>query len=261
MKNYDWKNSFPKPTREFHERLCHTLDNLDERKNVKMRKITFKKGLIIAAAVSAMVIGTAVIATPGTIRTISGSSTSFLNYKEIPTAEKLQKDIGIVPKLLSEFSNGYAFDGAVKVDNAIEDLVDGTKRMVVVDENGKEQKFKSLSVKYKNGDNKITLDADPEGYDIYTDRTEAENYKDISISYNAFTNKFVPADYQKTEQDIKDEDEGKYVFSFGTDDIEIHYVQGVTWVQDGIKYHINAMDSPLSEQELIDMAKEIIDFE
>lgn len=30
--------------------------------------------------------------------------------------------------------------------------------------------------------------------------------------------------------------------------------------QDGIKYHINAMDSPLSEQDLINTAKEVIDF-
>lgn len=261
MKNYDWKNSFPKPTQEFHEKLCHTLDSLEERENVKMKKITLKKGLIIAAAVSALIVGTAAIATPGTIRTISGNSTSFPNYREMPTAEKLQKDIGITPKIMPQFSNGYEFDGAVKVNNAIEDLVDGNTRVVVSDENGKEQKFKSLSVNYKNGDDKITFNADPAEYDLYTDRTEAENYNGISISYNAFTNKFVPGNYVQTEQDIKDEEEGKYVFSYGTDDIEIHEVQGVTWVQDGIKYHINAMDSPLSEQELLDMAKEIIDFE
>lgn len=260
MKNYDWKNSFPKPTQEFHKKLCQTLDSLEERENVKMKKITLKKGLMVAVAASILVIGSAAIATQGTFRMISGSSTSFPNYTEIPTAEKLQKDIGITPKIIDEFSNGYKFDGAVKVNNQIQDSVDG-EISIVVDKNGKEEKFKSLSISYKNGDNRIDVSADPADYDIDTDKTETENYNGVSIGYTAFTNKFVPGDYVQTEQDIKDEEDGKYVFSNGTDDIEIHEVQGVTWVQDGIKYHINAMDSPLCEQELIDMAKEVIDFE
>lgn len=260
MKKYDWDNTFPKPTEEFHNKLCQTLDGL-ERENVKMKKVSVKKVILIAAAVSALVIGSAAIATPGTIRVISGNSTSFPNYREIPTAQKLQKDIGITPKIMPEFSNGYKFDSAVKVNNAIEDLVDGKERVVVVDENGKEQKFKSLSISYKNGDNKITLNADPAGYDIDADGAETENYNGISIRYHAYTNKFVPGNYVQTEQDIKDEEKGKYVFSYGTDDVEIHEVQGLSWVQDGIYYHINAMDSPLGQNDLIGMAKEMIDFE
>lgn len=259
MKNYDWKNSFPKPSQEFHEKLCHTLDNLEVKEKGKMKKFTFKKGLIIAAA-AVLILGSAAVATQGTTRVISSSSWAFPTYKEIPSAEKLEKDIGITPKVLPEFSNGYTFENATKVDNAIENLVDGSKRVVVV-ENGKEQKFKSLSIRYKNGDDKITLDAESSDFDIEKKAQEAEIYNGISIGYTAFTNKFVPGDYQQTEQDIKDESEGKYVFSYGTDDIEIHEVQGVTWIQNGIKYHINAMDSPLNEQELIDIAKEIIDFQ
>lgn len=259
MKNYDWKNSFPKPTQEFHEKLCQTLDSLEERENVKMKKITLKKGLIAAAAVSILVIGSAAIATQGTFRMISGSSTSFPNYTEIPAAEKLQKDIGITPKIVSEFSNGYKFDGAVKVNNKIQNSVDG-EISVSIDEEGKEEEYKSLSIRYTNGDNKINISTDPAEYDIDADMTETENYNGISIMYNSFNNKFVPADYQKTKQDIKDEEDGKYVFSYGTDGIEIHNVQGVTWVQDGIKYHINAMDSPLGQDDLTAMAKEIIDF-
>lgn len=259
MNNYDWKNSFPEPPQEFHDRLYKTLDNLSEKEQITMKKFTLKKSLIIAAA-AILVIGTAAVATQGTTRVISGSSWSFPTYNEIPTAEKLQKDIGITPKIPAELSNGYAFESATKVDNKIEDIGDGF-RAVVVNDNGEEQVFKSLSIRYANGDNNFTLHADPTGYDIEKESAETDNYNGISIRYSAFTNKFVPADYVQTEQDIKDEDEGKYIFSYGTDDIEIHEVQGVTWVQDGIKYHINAMDSPLSQEELIDIAKEIIDFE
>lgn len=259
MKNYDWKNSFPEPPQEFHEKLCHTLDNLEVKEKGKMKKFTFKKGLIIAAA-AVLVIGSAAVATQGTTRVISSSSWSFPTYKGIPSAEKLEKDIGITPKILSEFSNGYTFAGATKVDNRIEDI-DGDTRVVVIEEDGNKAEFTSLSVQYIKDDDKINLNADPADFDIEKKSPEAENYNGISISYTAFTNKFVPGDYQQTEQDIKDEAEGKYVFSYGTDDIEIHEVQGVTWIQDGIKYHINVMDSPLNKQELIDIAKEIIDFQ
>lgn len=260
MKKYDWDNAFPRPTEEFHDRLCQTLDGL-ERENLKMKKVSFKKGILIAAAVSILVIGSAAaIATQGTVRMIYGSSTSYSNYSEIPSAEKLEKDIGITPKIVSEFSNGYEFNGAVKVNNSIEDLVDGAERVAVIGDDGKEAKFKSLSIRYKNGDDDITISAAPAEYDTEAEAEEADNYNGVSIRYNVFTNKFVPGDYQQTEQDIKDEAEGKYVFSYGTDDIEIHEIQGVTWTQDGIKYHINAMDSPLGERELINMAKELIDF-
>lgn len=259
MNNYDWKNSFPEPPQEFHEKLCQTLDNLNEKETSNMKKFTLKKSLIIAAA-AVLVIGTAAVATPGTTRVISGHSWRFPTYKEIPAEEKLQKDIGITPKIPEELSNGYKFENATKVNNSIDDIIDGKRIETVVDDNGEEMKFNSLSINYTDGNNKITLDADPVAYDIETKAPEAEHYNGVSISYNAFSNKFVPGDYQQTEQDIKDEAEGKYVFSYGTDDIEIHEVQGVTWTQDGIKYHINAMDSPLSEQELIDIAKELIDF-
>ena len=72
-------------------------------------------------------------------------------------------------------------------------------------------------------------------------------------------NKVVPADYQQTEQDMKDEESGKYVFSYGADEVEISQVQGVEWEQDGIYYNITAIDSPLDKQGLINMAKEVID--
>ncbi len=258
MRKYDWENAFPKPTKEFHEKLVSTLDGLEREK--KMKKLSVKKGVIIAAAISILATGSAAIATRGTVRVTSGSSSAFSTYREIPAAQKLEKDIGITPKILPEFSNGYAFKNATKVNNRIEDIVDDNIAVAVVDENGNEERYNSLSICYENGSNKITLSADPTSYDIEKEAPETENYNGISIGYTAFTNKFVPGDYVQTEQDIKDEAEGKYVFSYGTDDIEIHEVQGVTWVEDGIKYHINAMDSPLDKAALIDMAKEVIDF-
>lgn len=259
MNNYNWKNSFPEPTQNFHEKICYTLDNLTEREQRTMKRFTLKKCLVTAAAIAILAVGSAVIATQGTTRIISGNSLSIPTYKKIPESETVKKDIGINPKILPEFSNGYAFSDATAVNNAIEDIVDGERRIVVAD-NGMEEKFKSLSLRYKNGEHEITLNTEPSEYGAEINEDEAENYNSVSIGYNSFSNKFVPGDYIKTEQDLIDEEDGKYIFSYGTDDIEIHEVQGVTWIDDGIRYHINAMDSPLGKTELINMAKEIIDF-
>ena len=53
MNKYDWKNAFPKPSENFHNKLCMTLDSF-EKENVKMKKVSFKKSIIIAAAVLAV---------------------------------------------------------------------------------------------------------------------------------------------------------------------------------------------------------------
>ena len=41
MNKYDWKNAFPKPSENFHNKLCMTLDSF-EKENVKMKKVSFK---------------------------------------------------------------------------------------------------------------------------------------------------------------------------------------------------------------------------
>ena len=111
----------------------------------------------------------------------------------------------------------------------------------------------------KDGD-ELILSAETYRAEEPLENEEKETYNGIAISYNSYTGKYVPADYEKTEQDILDEAEGKVIISYGTDEIEIYEVQGVGWIQDGIRYNITAMNSPLDEQGLINMAMEMIDF-
>jgi hypothetical protein len=254
MNNYDWDNAFPKPPENFHTRLCSTLNGLEKEKR-KMKRKVIKRSLIIAAAV--IILGVGAFASSGKMTYIIGTSSSYPDYTKLPTAEQSKKVIGFVPKLISEFSNGYTFDDASIQNNSIISYDDNTK-ISVVDENG--GKYKSIMLRYKNNDDEILLDAFPAEYSINSDDVEKEIYNGISIKYTSYTGKYVPNDYKKTEQDLKDEADGKIIFSYGTDDVEIIEVQGVDWIKDDISYNITAMDSPLSETELIDMAKEVIDF-
>ena len=86
MNKYDWKNAFPKPSENFHNKLCMTLDSF-EKENVKMKKVSFKKSIIIAAAVLA--VGTVAFASKGAVNYVMGS-TSSNNFQ---TAIHLKADI------------------------------------------------------------------------------------------------------------------------------------------------------------------------
>ena len=221
MNKYDWKNAFPKPSENFHNKLCMTLDSF-EKENVKMKKVSFKKSIIIAAAVLAI---------------------------NIPATETLNKNVGFSPKIVEQFSNGYTFKGG-----------HNGKNKYVDEENGTEEKYKSFMADYEKDGSKVMLSADTYA-DSHKDQgnSEVSDYNGIAIAYISYVNKVVPADYQQTEQDMKDEESGKYVFSYGAEKVEISQVQGVEWEQDGIYYNITAIDSPLDKQGLIDMAKEVID--
>lgn len=66
-------------------------------------------------------------------------------------------------------------------------------------------------------------------------------------------------DYKMTEQDKKDEAEGKYRFGFGSEEVEIVSYKFLDWEQDGVYYSFLVEDSNISQDELVEMAHQIID--
>ena len=123
MNKYDWKNAFPKPSENFHNKLCMTLDSF-EKENVKMKKVSFKKSIIIAAAVLA--IGTAAFASRGAVSYVVGSTSTKPDYTTIPVTETLNKNVGFSPKIVEQFSNGYTFKGGHNGKNKYVDEENGT---------------------------------------------------------------------------------------------------------------------------------------
>ena len=81
---------------------------------------------------------------------------------------------------------------------------------------------------------------------------------DTTLYYDEYTYKFVPADYQKTPEDEANEQRNDYFISAGSDEVEIHVSQGVTWKLDGTSYNLAGFDTGLSADEMLAMAEEII---
>jgi hypothetical protein len=193
-------------------------------------------------------LGTGLLGT-GKISSMIGSSCASPTYTQLPTAAELSEDLDFSPTIPPAFENGYTFEnGTIGKESGL-------------DENGNVlEKHKSLDCLYKNGSDAISLNvAEKWSFPHEEDGTVVETYNGIELKYTVNTYKFVPGDYEMTAQDKADEASGKYVFSFGTDQIEIEEVQGLTWIQDDLSYLLMASDSSLTETDLVTMAKEVID--
>lgn len=81
---------------------------------------------------------------------------------------------------------------------------------------------------------------------------------DITVYYDSITNKQVPPDYVMTEEDKAGEAKGDFYISVGSQEVETHQNQSVTWDKDGVRYQILGFDLNLGAEEMFDMAEEII---
>ena len=223
-----------------------TLDSAyTERKTVIMKS---KKKTACIALAATLALSVTAFAANGLVSNWFSSSSSFADYKTLPTAQQVKKDIGYTPILIDGFANGYTFqDGNIVSNN-------------LTDENGNSiEKFKSVSFDYeKDGDIVIFTQ------DKFNSQTElagsvAKTVGDTDIYYYSYTNKVVPADYELTEADKTAEANGDLVFSYGSAEVEMNEVQSATFVKDGMQYQLLQINGKLSGDELIRMAEELVD--
>ena len=235
--------------------ISFTPDNQDrimekirctEKERMEKKGMSKKKILVIALAAT-MLLGVTVMAASGIITNWYSSSTSKPEYTRLPTQEQCKKDVGYEAILTERFSNGYIFKSGDVVSNQLEDSDGNTA-----------EAFKSSCFYYEKAEDKVIFSQDRYTSPIPPSGDVAAKAGETDIFYNAYRNKFVPGDYQLTEEDKKAEETGQLVFSYGTEDVEIIDVQAVSWSDGNMHYELMQMDGKLSKAELIEMAKEII---
>lgn len=250
MRNVNWNKAFPEAPQSFKNRVITTLNTLPEKENEKMgimKKKSIKRSMIFVTAI-VMALGLTAFAS-GKIASIVSSSSSIADYKKMPTQEEVTKEFGFSPKLVESFANGYTFKSG-SIANC--DMTDADGNSMGT--------FKSLGIEYAKEDDVINLSMEQVvDSEWLTKGGTPTDYNGVALYYGSYENKFVPADYKLTEQDKKDEASGKYVFSYGSNEIKLVKIQSVTWQQDGIGYCLLGMDSPLDKSELTKMAQEIVD--
>lgn len=215
--------------------------------SIMKKRFTFKSAMIMAAVLCLTTV--TVFAATRAVGYISMSSTGSA-YTTFPTEDSLQKDLGFVPKTVSTFSNGYTFQDANSADISAVDK-DGNK----IGNN------KSVTYHYTaDGGKKVSLTVHKQLSDETADSKAIKtDYKGFTLFYTLQKYKFVPVNYNMTDEDKKAEKSGEIMFSYGADTVQDSIIQNVTWINNNISYDLMAMDSDLTQDGLTVMAKEIVD--
>ena len=215
----------------------------------QMRRVRTWRTIAIAAAVMVLLCASALAAVVFSGGGTLSYSSIFPNYFKLPSRQTLLEDIGIETNVVEEFSNGYRFRAGY-ITHFKENGEDGSEPVL----------YDGLHCEYRLGRARLdlTIDGGP-SHGSVEDVETTEVYGGCELKYCAYLNKFVPDGYQLTEQDLADKESGKYVFSYGTSKVEIDAVQQLYWKDAGLNYSICVLNSELSETELLQMAREVID--
>ena len=206
-----------------------------------------KKKIALIAVAATLVMGITVFAASGIISQWFSSSSSIPDYKSLPSAQQVTKDIGYEVALVDEFENGYKFDNGSVVDN---NLTDDAGKSV--------EKFKSVTFRYIKDGDEVIFSQDKVSSVLESSGDVVATIDGVDVYYHSYTNKVVPPDYKLTEEDKRAEENGELVFSYGSSEVEIIEVQSASWKKDGMYYQLLQIDGKLTADELADMATEII---
>lgn len=215
----------------------------------KMKKFNMKK-VIICVAACCLLLGTVSIASSGIVSFTSVSSLA-IGEKNFTKLEKLEAEAGFSVKAIEHFQNGYNFSD-MTIDNN-----------TVHDENGNAlAHYKGISFTYKkSGEDVLNINVDREENthsDMEREPDLTKMVENIEVKYYLDTYKWVPVDYELTEEDKKNMEKDNYVISDGATKVSENLVSGVSWVQDGIYYHIGNVSGKTEPEILFQMAEELI---
>lgn len=216
----------------------------------KERKVcimTHKTKIALVAVCATLILGITAFAASGLITTWYSSSSLVDAFYELPEGEELADEIGYEVICIEEFENGYEFNSGDVVNNRLAD-----------DNNNTVEKFKSTTFYYEKDGDRVIYSQDKFASDVPFDGEVACTDNGIDIYYNTYVNKFVPGDYELTEEDKRAEESGELVFSYGTGTVEIITVQSAGFEKDGVRHSLMQMNGELTKEALVEMAKEII---
>lgn len=157
------------------------------------------------------------------------------NIHKISELEDAKKEVGLDAKYVESFGNGFTFrdggTGAMQLDDAEPSNV--------------------LNIGYENKDGKqVSLLI--EKVAPYTDAG-----MELTDGYSSQLYKFVPPDYELTEEDKERKAAGELEISYGSKEVEEKIMENYSWQDNGLRYSLTASDCSLGEAAMAQMAAEI----
>lgn len=228
---------------EGRQRIMETSrQRLRRKENPMMKKK--KLAFVAIAAVCILTVGAVAAGSAGVWYS---SSSARPEYTSLPTQAQMDADVGYHGTAVETFSNGYAFQDANVVRNTLET-------------DGQQEKFKSLSLRYEKDGAQVDLSLDQYSGAEDHEGQPAGSHGGVDLYAQAFVNRVVPEDYVKTQEEVALEQAGELCFACdGSDTVADYQVRSVSWTENGVAYSLTQIDGPLTTDDLMAMAGEIID--
>lgn len=223
-----------------------------EQNEMKQGKFSFKnkKKAVIASFCCVALLSGSLIA--GTIAK-SWIGHGDHRYQTFPTVQKVEADLGFVPNYVESLPGGFEF------------VFGGKDKSSLLDEQGKSMVDTiGMSLNYAQPGSKemLTLGIEqiPQQYmELGHMQAVEETYKGYTLYVNEQMYKFVPEDYELTEQDKEAQASGELAISYGSDEVRVEQIQSIWWNNGDIQYNIMGSDFGFTVDEMVEMAKAVID--
>lgn len=209
----------------------------EKRKETGFMKMNMKKMVTAAAVICALSVTCYAAGQLSSV--VSHNGPDIETFAEL---EKAEKKLGFDAKFVETFGNGMTFQNG------------GTGETYGMDEDGNKtgEKYKMMTVSYADEKgNKVSLNID--GGSPYADAGVEE-----AVGYSTETYKFVPTDYELTEEDKEKEAAGEWVISCGSEEVEMMQMEYYGWNDNGIYYSLVGFDCGFGEEAMAQMAAEIM---
>ncbi len=221
----------------------YLLENVKIEAEARSRKerkfMGISKKIVVAAAVCVMSV-TAYAAVSNLTKVSSHTTNDIKTFAQL---EKAEDKLGLDAKFVESFSNGMTFSYA------------GTGTEQGQDENGNNvgTAYKTISVTYEDKDGKSV------GLHISEGSPNEDAGQQGPEGYHVLENKFVPADYEPTEEELALQKAGKLNIGYGTDEVQTMRSESYYWEADGLYYSLLGFDLNLGEEGFKQMAAEIME--
>lgn len=238
------------PTREQTTRMKNRVHS-KIKEEAMMRHWNVKRIVLTAAAVC--VLGSITAIAAGRVTSSVGGSSHKDEFNSYAQVESVEEKLGFDMKVPETFSNGYAFTSGVP---GHEQGLDDDGNVV--------KETERLSVTYHK-DGKADVYLEISGQSVYDEETgnydQTAQHGDSTLKYSCDQYRFVPENYEISEEEQKQIDEGKLYVSYGSSEVTNTECRSVLWKDDGVQYCMLSFDNDMTPEDFFQMAGEVIDME
>lgn len=224
----------------------------DSSKEDYRMKINGKRKLAAAVAVMCLLGSMAALGAGRITGYRTGHNADEPEFASYADMNKAPEKAGFPVKAVEQFDNGFTFEKAFLLN--VDAYEEGGQ---VVDT------FPQVSVQYEKDGLSVVLDIEkqrPEYEESTTGNPVDISYGDLTLTYREDHYKFVPPDYELTEEDQKAIDSGELYVSYGSSQVEYKDFHFLEWQEQEVSYLLMSYgDGALGQEELTQMAQQVID--